>query len=919
MTANACTIFFDSLKPPVAMIRAFVYFIILSSSSAAFLRAAPATLAATRVGENSVAAGRVLLGELNCTACHAASAKQAEWITPKAAPKLADLGSRISPQWIVRYLGAPHQTAQGVTMPDLLGALPEADRAAAAESLTHFLLSQSPPKARPELPDRAAVRRGEALYHKIGCVACHAPQDGKSSPEDVAPLANLASKWRFDGLRRFLRDPLSVRPSGRMPAMNLSDAEAADLAHFLLRETQVPATLEVAHFRGPIRSLEDLDTAEPTRTGPAMELSLAGIGRDRSAAAMRFTGWLLVEQPGDYTLFLTSVGASRLAIDGKSLLGQESWQAERVDARAKVRLNAGPHEIKVDFVQRGRKEPSLKVEWEGAGFARQEIPPARLRSTKDPVPEPPLFAVDPGKAEKGRALYAQLNCAACHENKPTAAQPQGLSALDLARGCLAETLAGKSMNFHLTPSQRGSLREALAGLQRPEIASPSPQQQLHHALATFRCTACHRRDGIGGVSADRDAYFTSAGEDLGDEGRLPPALDGVGNKLRRDAIADVLFRAAAVRPYLNTRMPQFGEGNTAHLPELFVALDRRPIAAKASADPPGAQRDIGRKLVGTDGLSCIACHRFNRQPAQAMQVVDLISVTDRLNEDWFRQFLIDPNKFHPGTRMPSFWPDGKSPLPALLDGDTARQQAAIWTYLADGGRAKFPVGLGRQNVELVVGGEAVVYRGKLWEAGFRAIATGYPGQVNVAFDAEECRLSLLWRGRFLNAGPHWTVQGMGQIRPLGTDVVVLPHGSALAILADEKSPWPATPPRELGVKFRGYQLDSANQPTLLYSFKDLQIEDVMTPVDGKTPALRRTTTFVDAPPAHLYMRLAVGKFTAEGDAAWRLNDSLTIRVKGGGAIVRGGGAIVRGDGDKRELIVAIPEAKRHRLEVEYAW
>ena len=440
-----------------------------------------------------------------------------------------------------------------------------------------------------------------------------------------------------------------------------------------------------------------------------------------------------------------------------------------------------------------------------------------------------------------------------------------LAEIDPTRGCLSEKPAARSPDFHLTPAQRDSLRAAVGDLRRPNLPAPSASQQLRHALATFRCTACHARDGVGGAPADRDAYFTSAGEDLGDEGRLPPSLDGVGHKLRAGAIADVLFKAAAVRPYLNTRMPQFGQGNIGQLPALFVALDRRARDLATPSDPPEIQREIGRTLVGTNGLSCVACHRFNRQPAQSMQVVDLISVTGRLNEDWFREFLIDPNRFHPGTRMPSFWPEGKSPLPKVLDGDTGRQQAAIWAYLSEGERAKFPVGLGRQSVELVVGGEAVVHRGKLWEAGFRAIATGYPGQLNLAFDAEEGRLSLLWRGRFLNAGPHWTVQGMGQIRPLGTDVIVFPHGAAFAILADAAAAWPQTPPRELGMKFHGYQLDSSNQPTLLYAFKDRRIEDLFTPTDGKNPALRRTITFVDPPVENLYLRLAVGRLRAAGE------------------------------------------------------
>ena len=434
-------------------------------------------------------------------------------------------------------------------------------------------------------------------------------------------------------------------------------------------------------------------------------------------------------------------------------------------------------------------------------------------------------------------------------------------------------------------------------------------------MTSLNCAACHSRDGVGGVTTERDPYFTSNGEDLGEEGRVPPRLDGVGDRLRPAWLSNLLATGASVRPYVNTRMPQFGYTNIGHLTDLFVSLDRRAQPVKPSPDAVDIQKEAGRRLVGTDGLSCIACHRFNRQPAHALQVVDLTTTTERLNEDWFRQFLLDPNRFHPGTRMPALWPDGVSPLTSVLGGNTERQHAALWTYLADGPRTKFPEGLSRQNVELIVGGEPVVYRGKLWEAGFRGIAAGYPAQLNMAFDSEEMRLALLWRGRFLNAGAHWGVQGMGNIRPLGTDVVVFPHGPPLAVLADTATPWPTGSSKEAGMKFDGLQLDTFKRPTLLYSVRSVGIEDFVSPTEvGGKAGLHRTVKFTGSPPAGLHFRLANGKLTTVGENAWRLDETLTIRVIGGAK------AFVRGDGDRQELLVPIvARVGNNQLEVDYVW
>ncbi len=834
------------------------------------------------------AVGVVTLGELNCTACHAASAQQAAWISPKAAPTLQDVGSRASAAWLVKYLASPGDAKAGATMPDLLHGNVEQ-----AEALTHYLLSLSKPNVRRVLPDKAAVARGENLFHSVGCVACHAPQNGAAQPAVFVALPRMAEKWGQDGLRKFLIDPLASRAGGRMPSLHLLEREASDIAHFLLRETKVPAAVEVGHSQEWTRRLENLDEVVLEST-----VSAPGFVLEKLSGMMRFRTWLNVERAGDHTLYLTSAGVSRLSLDGEWVMGTESWKPEKVKEKHARRLDAGRHELKVDFVKRGSNPPALAVEWEGPGFAREVIPAASLSSEREPVAEPAPFVVDAAKAEQGKTLYAAMNCAVCHEQKPLSAPT--LAAVDASRGCLAEKPSGKAVDYHLNESQRMALRDALTQLNVQTLAAPSPQQRVAHTMATFRCTACHVRDGVGGVSAERNAFFTANVDDLGDEGRLPPKLDGVGDKLRPEWLAKVLGDGVSVRPYVNTRMPKFGAANVGHLADLFVALDRHAPPLAAVADTPDAQRDAGRRLAGTDGLSCIACHRFNRQPAHAMQVFDLTLSTERLNEDWFRRFLRDPNKFNPGTRMPALWPGGRSLIPAVLDGDTDRQHAALWTHFADGAKAKFPEGLSRQNMELIVGGEAVVYRGKLWEAGFRAIATGYPGGVNVAFDAEEMRLALVWRGRFLNVSPHWSTQGMGRIHPLENDAVVLPHGSPLAVLTSAATPWPSETSKEAGMKFIGYQLDSLKRPTLLYRFGELGVEDFISPVGA---GLHRTMKLSAAPPNGLHLRLAAGKLTAAGDGAWRLNDVLTIKAAG---------SFVRGE----ELLVPL---KTRQLEVTYAW
>ena len=86
-------------------------------------------------------------------------------------------------------------------MPDVLHGLGEKDRAPAAEALTHYLISLEPSKFRRVLPGRAAVALGEGLYHRIGCVACHAPQNAPTNVMSSAPLPRSADCDDFSATR----------------------------------------------------------------------------------------------------------------------------------------------------------------------------------------------------------------------------------------------------------------------------------------------------------------------------------------------------------------------------------------------------------------------------------------------------------------------------------------------------------------------------------------------------------------------------------------------------------------------------------------------------------------------------------------------------------------------------------------------
>ena len=201
-----------------------------------------------------VQAGELLLSELRCASCHA-GVEQGR-LPEKTAPVLADVGARVSPAYLQQFLASPSSAHPGTTMPDLLAQKPDAEKKKIAEALTHFLVSQSKNTFQDEEQPANLIEEGKALYHSVGCVACHGPkealraaptnkrndqeEDDEDAPKKkpIQPIAvnleHVTAKYSRKSLREFLFQPLHVRSSGRMPDLKLTPPEARSIAAYLM-------------------------------------------------------------------------------------------------------------------------------------------------------------------------------------------------------------------------------------------------------------------------------------------------------------------------------------------------------------------------------------------------------------------------------------------------------------------------------------------------------------------------------------------------------------------------------------------------------------------------------------------------------------------------------------------------------------
>jgi mono/diheme cytochrome c family protein len=687
---------------------------------------------------DKVAAGRLLIGELGCTACHTTAAAGLE---PKGGPDLAGVGTRVEAAWLVRYLADPAIAQPGTTMPHVLAGMPPAERAATVAALAAHLATRREPVPLPKpsgmnaMPpgfwDHGDREAGATIYHRIGCAACHAPEEGRggavatSDPtallddEDLVeagiplpekpfasvPLGHVSDKYPRRSLTEFLLVPGHARPAGRMPSLKLTTTEAAHVAAFLLGTASVTA--------------------------------------------------------------------------------------------------------------------------------------ASSTPSTDPVPADPAPA-DPALAAEGRAAFTALGCAACHaggvDPPPTTgtvaieAPPSPLTALDPHRGdaCIAPRASGaitshRGPRYALDDAQRAAIVAALDDLRAEK---PSPQlSALDMTLVRLNCVACHERDGRGGVGTDRRGFFETVDNvDLGDEGRLPPRLTGVGARLQKTWLEKAVAGSVALRPFMRARMPSYPPQVIKPLPAAFGKADRQTAVAPGSAVPPASAGAVFPPSGDTAALlpsgaalldaGCVQCHPLGERSLPGTVGVNLAGVTKRVEPEWFRRLLLDPMAVRPGTKMPAFF--GATVNRTILDGDPERQIAALWAYLDRPVLEPVPAKLAAAtgDFELVPEERPILLRTFMERAGTHAIAVGFPAGVHLAFDAERCRLAEAWRGRFLDARGTWVLaKSAPPADPLGSDRVVIDALPPLAVLPAETGSAAAWPQAVEGVRFLGYAFDRDGVPT----------------------------------------------------------------------------------------------------------
>jgi cbb3-type cytochrome oxidase cytochrome c subunit len=232
----------------------------------------------------------------------------------------------------------------------------------------------------------------------------------------------------------------------------------------------------------------------------------------------------------------------------------------------------------------------------------------------------------------------------------------------------------KMPDFGFTDEEATTMVTLLLGLTKEEPLLETTHRLDGRGLAVeagrrlvqhHNCRGCHIIEGTGGAIR----------EVIKEPGFYPPNLLSEGARVQSPWLFAFLKGPTPIRPWLTVHMPTFGfsdeeaiavsryfaEADSVLYPFETIAFASETPASQTPASPDAVD---GKQLFTQ--FKCQQCHIVGGQIAPGLTAADLAPdlamARGRLRPEWILQWLRDPQKLQPGTRMPSFFYSDGEPL-----------------------------------------------------------------------------------------------------------------------------------------------------------------------------------------------------------------------------------------------------------------
>jgi mono/diheme cytochrome c family protein len=614
-----------------------------------------------------------------------------------------------------------------------------------ADGFSNSILPEESPHAAAVL-NAVKTEHGRLLADSLRCSACHAGLD--EMPTVKAPSLAKVTPDSERGIVDRLLNPTTVNAHSAMPSFGFSEQDVADIAAFLLQNADAPKLDKVPKPKdgdtdagGKLLLTTGCVTCHVIPSAPDVRPSSTYHGPDLTAVSQRRSGeWLI------------------------------TW------LRDPEKLN--PH----------HRMPVFDL----SDDERRQIVSALVASSVATDSNKDQQSPK-GNAESGRKLVLEANCRSCHDIpniEPSArlARPEWKPSGDAARSCVVTERHEESSD---QPSEKRRQPKFVRSTEDHDAMAlwiqsiAQPLRPIDHfakgelLLHRHGCIACHDRDQHRGISAVA-ASIESLRDDLRGQSQalIPPALTAVGDRLRDDALTDIIAGKQTTRrlPWLSVRMPRFpmSKGDQDAIARYLIASDRIPDAADDARKelfehynphhPVLATTDellTGNQLVGAAGFNCIACHKAGpyepRNVALGTRGSDIMTMGQRVRSRYFLRWMQNPIRVVPGIEMPAI----RKAVPGVLHDSMPEQFAVMWKALSDA-RFSPPTVVSRyeQIVNIAPGQRPRVIRDvftlpgsnpsdpKARNSVARAFAVGFENGHNVLLDLDTMQLRQWTIGEF---------------------------------------------------------------------------------------------------------------------------------------------------------------------------
>ncbi len=569
-----------------------------------------------------------------------------------------------------------------------------------------------------DIPGARRYNAGRRLFADRRCFGCHATRQGDPGYPGGPSLEYLRQKMSRAMVEQWLADPSAMRPHSRMPNF-WPDAAARGQ-----REAEVKA---ITAYLGSLRPASPLPEAAQLDRKPALvsegERLFNKIGCRGCHTLDNSKG------QGDAPAPLEERHGPSLARVGD--MASASWLSAWL---------AAPHKL---WPGGGVRMPDLRLSPAERG-ALVAFLITQGRTPNQPLsPRWPVAPAD--QIQRGEALVSKYMCAGCHAlpgkkpepppgptlvnwgdtppdrlawgNARSAVQCGGHNALECwteeklrhPRRFSSERLHLVMPDHQLSSRQARNLavflmsnrrRQAPSAWRRKRTEAMRVRQEAEAHLDRLNCRTCHEIGRVSLPEVDEDGELIGTWRHIPVGGQVrrhhaspaqaPPSLTFAGEKFQYPWLYSYLERPIRLRPWLTARMPTFNAldaggrelivrylaQRNGH-PYPFAPLDLEPVAAR---DRPDAAWLFGK-------MQCQKCHQISNMAGikQADLAPNLALAQRRLQPDWVRGWLLDPQHQAPGTRMPNYFPladdddptSHTTPFTERLGGSVQRQVDAL--------------------------------------------------------------------------------------------------------------------------------------------------------------------------------------------------------------------------------------------------